>query len=387
MVDLRTSQLTIVADENIPRVRETFGHLGLVHCYPGRAIASHHCEDADLLLVRSVTGVDRALLSGSRVRFVGSATIGTDHIDIEYLDQQGIAWANAPGSNADSVVDYVISAICRLEGALSQILNGAVVGIIGMGNVGGRLYRRLASLGIRCLAYDPLIDQTQNPGLVDLQTVLHADIICIHAPMTRTGPHPSFRMLDEAALSGLKPGTTLINAGRGAVVDNQALLRLLRERDDFGVVLDVWEGEPDIDLELMKRVDLATPHIAGYSYDGKLAGTRMIYDACCRFLQQQPQPVQGIAPVAEPLQIRSSDSLELTVRQTVLSAYDIAEDDQQMRGSMLHRQGESVGEVFDQLRREYPPRREFNQFSVVGTRGLPPETLRFLSGLGFRLLE
>lgn len=379
--------VNIVADESIPLVCETFAHLGRVECYPGREISNDHCRDADILLVRSITRVSAALLADTRVRFVGSATIGCDHIDTDYLGARGIVWTNAPGSNADSVVDYVISAFCRLDGALDHLMTGALVGIIGMGNVGGQLYRRLSQLGVRCLAYDPLIDPGAYPVLTDLDSVLNTDLVCIHAPLTQSGPHPSYRLLNETRLKRLRPGATLINAGRGAVVDNGALLELLRQREDISVVLDVWENEPNIDVELMKRVDLATPHIAGYSYDGKLAGTHMIYQACCRFLQQTPRDTVKAPPVEKPLEIRRRDFPSFTIRETVLSAYDIAEDDQRLRGSLLHRDGNSVGTVFDRLRKEYRQRREFSRFSVKGAASLPESTRRILAGLGFKLRD
>ena len=231
--------LKIVADENIPSVETIFSALGVVVTVNGRHLNKEQLLDADVLLVRSVTQVNRALLEGTPVRFVATATIGTDHLDKEYLKEKEIAWASAPGCNADSVVDYVISAFCRLEGLLEWLLADGVVGIVGMGNVGSRLYHRLNRLGINVCAYDPLIEQDRYSVLTNLDDVLKSDVICLHAPLSHDGDHPSYHLFDSDRLASLNTGTVLINAGRGAVVDNAALKQLLIERDDVSAVLDV----------------------------------------------------------------------------------------------------------------------------------------------------
>jgi len=253
--------LAIVADENIPQVESYFSSLGSVTRVDGRLLTNDQLRDADILLVRSVTDVNEALLAGTRVRFVATATIGTDHLDIDYLDNNGIGWASAPGCNADSVVDFVISAICRMEGLLKWLLADGVVGIIGLGNVGSRLYRRLDELGISCLGYDPLIKQDRYPILSDLDSVLAADVICLHAPLTIDGNHPSYHLLNAQRLGSLRSGTVIISAGRGAVVDTAALQAMLGERNDIGTVLDGWENEPNINIEFMKHVGLVWPHL------------------------------------------------------------------------------------------------------------------------------
>jgi erythronate-4-phosphate dehydrogenase len=322
----------IVADENIPDVRAAFGALGEIRTLPGRALRRRDLDGADVLLVRSVTRVDRALLEGSAVAFVGSATIGTDHLDLDYLRQRGIAVANAPGSNAAAVVDYVLSSFCALDGVLEGLLDGGVVGIIGLGNVGGRLLRRLRGLGIRCVGYDPLLAPRADLPLCDLEAVLGADVICCHTPLTTGGPHPTRHLLDEARLRGLRRGALLLNAGRGAVIDNAALLRVLRERPDLRAVLDVWEGEPAIDRRLLQRAAIGTPHIAGYSWDGKLAGMRMILEACCRYLREPVPPLA--APAAPPpLTIDSGLSGAALLRAAVLAACDVRADDGRLRAA------------------------------------------------------
>lgn len=384
---LSESKLKIVADENIPMALELFGHLGEINLVAGRNLSRAHVRDADILLVRSVTQVNKALLADSKVRFVGTATIGIDHIDVEYLESRGIEWSSAPGCNAESVAEYVISAFCRIHGLLEWILLNGRVGIVGMGNVGGQLYRKLSALGINCVGYDPLIDQSAYPHMTDLESVLRCDVICLHTPLTRDGIHPTFHMLGERALDKLAPGTLIVNAGRGEALDNAALKEALYRRDDLAVVLDVWENEPNIDIDLMQRVDYCTPHIAGYSLDGKLAGTRMIHRACCDFLKIEPSDVDidALNSTSEcRIRVKLGQSTADSIRQTVLSCYDIARDDQRMRGHLLHCEDSSKAEAFDLLRKNYPQRREFSQYTISNFNELDKPVANALTALGFK---
>ncbi len=378
------SRFTIVADENIPDVVQRFASIGDVTTVNGRHLATQHLLKADILLVRSVTTVDANLLAGTPVRFVATATIGTDHLDTDYLEASNIGWASAPGCNANSVVDYIISAFCRLEGLLELLLAEGTVGIVGMGNVGSRLYQRLSDLGIRCLAYDPLIDQQRYPILTDLESVLDADVICLHAPLTKTGPHPSFHLLDKKRLATINSGAVIINAGRGAVIDNEALKDLLNDRDDMCTVLDVWENEPSPDIELLKRVDLGSPHIAGYSYDGKLAGTEMIYQASCDFFSLQPHSAMT-AKSDDDLAIELTEHSDViaAMREAVLSCYDLALDDQRFRGRLLHCEAEQRAAEFDYLRKNYPVRRELSRYRIANLNELEKSVVTGLAALGF----
>jgi erythronate-4-phosphate dehydrogenase len=375
--------LNIVADENIPGVNQLFDHLGHVTLVEGRHISPEQVQQADILLVRSVSRVNAELLEGSNVRFVGTATIGTDHLDTGYLDTCGIAWASAAGSNADSVVDYVLSALCRLDGVLESLLAGADVGIIGMGNVGSRLYQRLSTLGISCKGYDPLIDQDSYPILMPLDDVLQCDVICCHAPLTIDGDHPSFHLLNKSRLDSLKSGAVLINAGRGGVVDNCALLEVLDQRQDLCVVLDVWENEPEIMLDLLKRIDLGSPHIAGYSFDGKLAGSKMIYEACCRMLGLPPHLQKPQTNSQLQLSVSEHDDVPAAMKEAVLACYDVARDDQNLRGRLLHGDPSDKGELFDQLRKQYPVRRDISCYTVNNAGQLSQAVINGLGALGF----
>ena len=361
--------MKIVADENIPLVEAFFSRLGEVVRLPGRTMTAADVRDADALIVRSVTKVNAALLAGSKVKFVGTCTIGVDHLDQDFLQSNAIAWSSAPGCNANSVVEFVYAALCHLD------INWLPVrfGIIGCGNVGGLLYKRLKAQGVDVRCYDPNLTLAQNPDLTSLEEVLACDVISMHTPLVTTGLHPSFHLLGHHELRQLKSGAVLINCGRGPVIDNQALFDVLNGRDDLHVVLDVWEPEPDISLELLDKVLLGSPHIAGYSYDGKLNGTEMIYQALCRHLDQQPQSSLGeLVPPLANNQLRIDECIDQNnnifhiVKALIKQVYDIAADDARLRA--LARQaiaGQIIfGEGFDGLRKYYPVRREFHNYQV-----------------------
>ena len=360
--------MKIVADENMPLVREMFSPYGEVVTYPGRKLTAEHVWDADALLVRSVTEVNSGLLEGSRVKFVGSATIGVDHVDQQYLDQREICFANAPGCNANSVVQYVLSVLFTLRSDWME----QTIGIVGCGNVGGRLYRVLTKLGVRCRCYDPFLTKEKIPDLVSFDDVLQSDVLCLHTPLTSEGTFPTYHLLDEAALAQLSPKALLINAGRGAVVDNAALLRLLPDKS-WQVALDVWEQEPDIVLPLLEQVNIGTPHIAGYSDDGKVNGTGMIRDAFCTW-QGLGVPEIDLSP-DQPIPVTAS-----SLTQAVLATYNVVEEDRRMRQALLAERV-NVPSVFDRLRKTYPQRLEFQHYRIEST---PSEELsRQLSVLGF----
>ena len=370
---LRGCVVKIVADQNMPRVREMFAAYGELHLLVGRDISAADVKDADILLVRSVTAVGRDLLAGSSVKFVGSATIGTDHIDLNYLDAAGIGFGHAPGCNADAVVQYDLSVMCRLM----PDWQSKKVGILGCGNVGGQLYKRLQALKVSCAVYDPFLSQQQIPDLGTLDNVLKCDVICVHTPITTDGAFPTQHLINARVLAELRPGTLLINAARGAVVDNRALLASLKAHSGLQVALDVWEGEPLLDLNLMNLVALATPHIAGHSLEGKTQGTQMVFDGFCRWAN-----IVAEADVAndEDVILRlEADSLE----EAILDCYDVALDDQRLReGLRGFKQGsDSIAVVFDRLRKDYPMRREFSAYTV----GYATDDLLQYQSLGFRL--
>ena len=377
--------MRIVADENIPSVEQAFASLGEVSLVHGRSLQPAHVRDADILLVRSVTRVDERLLADSSVQFVGSATIGFDHVDLDYLLQREIGFARAPGSNATSAAEYVLSAIMVLSERLGFDPADKTVGIIGHGNVGSRVRARFEALGIRCLVNDPPLQaQGGHDDFVSLADVLQADIITVHVPYTRTGRWPTHHLVNADMLAQLRPDAIVLNTSRGAVADNQAMEAWLAVRSSAAAVLDVWEGEPSISLSLMDRVALATPHIAGYSLDGKLRGTDMIYHAACEFFGKSAcWQVADALPVSPALVIDSRNDRLSAVREAVLATYDIRADDAALRAIKQLDKGAQAAR-FDQLRKEYPVRREFSEIELVLETG-DPELRRMLDALGFKL--
>jgi len=381
--------MKIIADENIPCVEQAFASLGEVSLLPGRGMQAEQVRAADILLVRSVTRVDESLLQGSSVRFVGSATIGFDHVDRDCLQQRGIGFATAPGSNATSAAEYVVSALMVLSAQQGFELAGKTVGIIGCGNVGSRVRQRLSALGMKCLVNDPPLQASAgHDDFVSLDEVLQADVVTLHVPLTKSGRHPTFHLLNATALGRLKAGAILINTSRGAVADNRALDVLLARRDDLSVVLDVWENEPSISASLLQKVDLGTSHIAGYSYDGKLRGTEMIYRAACDFFSVPAQwrAADVLEPVAA-IDLRAHDAGDVfaVARAAVLACYDVRQDDARLRETLSLPETERAL-AFDRLRRDYPQRREFPESTVL-LREPAGALAQLLSGLGFERLS
>jgi erythronate-4-phosphate dehydrogenase len=380
--------MKIVADENIPAVAQAFGTLGEVTLLPGRSLRARDLRAADILLVRSVTRVGRELLADSPVRFVGSATIGFDHVDRDYLQSRAIGFATAPGSNATSAAEYVVSALLALGAREGFELARRSVGIVGCGNVGSRVRDRLAVLDCDCLINDPpLRERGGHDEFIGLDAILQADIISVHVPLERAGRHPTRHLINAPFLQRMKPGAVLINTSRGAVIDNAALNAVLARRRDLRVVLDVWEGEPAIDCALLEKVALGTAHIAGYSLDGKLRGTEMIYRAACdHFGCTARWDATAVLPAVDNLDLRDSaggDDLE-RLRAAVFHAYDIRNDDARLRG-LLQLPPARRPAAFDRLRKEYPVRREFavTTVRVDGNAGTLGNLLR---GIGFNVV-
>jgi erythronate-4-phosphate dehydrogenase len=293
-----------------------------------------------------------------------------DHIDREYLATAGIGFASAPGANANSVVEYVLAAIAAVDGQLERLLTGGTVGIVGYGAVGRTLARRLHALGVGYRISDPWLDPRSVPHAVPLEAVLSADVITLHCELTRRSPYPSYRLLGDTELGGLGAGQLLINASRGEVIDEAALLARLSGEQPPVVVLDVWDGEPAIDMRLLDRLRLGTAHIAGYSLDGKLAATRMLRDALQSYLDtpsaaHSPDPDSALSLQA-PEDLSGAD----LVRHLVSRVYDIARDDRQLRDTA---RVNDPAAAFDGLRREYRERRELAGSRVRIAAGTPEQ--------------
>jgi len=376
--------MKIVADENILYVREAFAALGEVATGPGRALDAKAVRDAELLLVRSITKVNRALLEGSAVRFVATATIGEDHIDKAYLAERDIAFASAPGSNANSVGEYVVAALLELEAAFHRPLAGMKLGIVGVGNVGKRVLAKATALGMHCVLNDPpLARETGDPKYRPIEEIYDCDMVTLHVPLTKEGPDATHHLADETFIGHLKPEAVLVNTARGAVAKGPAIRRALDEGRLCACVLDVWEGEPAVDAALLERMFIGTPHIAGYSFDGKVNGTRQVYEAACRFLGRDPGwDATPLLPEPECPECTVRGDAETAVRGAVRAVYDIMRDDARMR-QLLRTPKQDRGAFFDRLRKEYPRRREFFNTRVTVHPGNAEVEAR-LRGLGFQ---
>ncbi len=361
------SEIKIVADENIPKVKEIFSNIGVVKLLPGRNITSKELCDADVLLVRSVTPVDSDLLSRSNVRFVGTATIGTDHVDIDYLNNEGISFSSAPGSNARSVAEYITAALLTLARRKKVPLRGQSIGVVGAGNVGSRVVKKAEALGMTVIKNDPpLARRTGDDSYRPIDEVLECDYITLHVPLEKGGPDPTHHLVNEEFIDALRPETMLFNSSRGAVVKGQALKKALVSDKIKGAVLDVWENEPAIDHQLVELVDIATPHIAGYSLDGKYAGVEMLYRALCGELDLEPDvDIESLKPKpgVQDITVHDISNFNESLLSIVKKVYDITEDDRKLRGIFSLHDSEHA-EYFDDLRKNYPVRREFYTVKV-----------------------
>ena len=396
--------MKIVADPNIPFVREAFAPLGDVQFIPGRWITAEAVRDAELLLIRSVTPVNAALLAGSQVKFVATATVGTDHVDQVCLRERGIGFTSAAGSNANSVAEYIVAAMLALAHRRGFRLRDKMLGVVGIGNVGSRVVRYAEALGMRVLQNDPprerevgragpsaphsggRLGQPSLPTFVSLNRVCaEADIITVHVPLTESGPDATFHMFDARRIASLKHQPILINTARGAVVDATALLETIAAKKLSGVVLDVWEGEPDIRADLLNAVDLGTPHIAGYSFDGKINGTRMIHLAVCGFFGIKPTWEPTLPPPPVPYcdcGIGAGEDDEDVLRRVIRQIYDITDDDAALR--KIISAPDEIGANFDKLRAKYPVRREFFN-TKLKLRGAGESLWQKFAALKFRL--
>ena len=375
--------LSIVADQQILLVREAFSSFGDVKLVDGRLIDQPMLKDVDVLLVRSVTTVDESLLKNTRISFVGSATSGIDHIDIEYLKRSNIHFSHAPGSNARSVAEYVLSSLFATAEHLDFSLAEKTVAIIGCGQVGSRVKRFMGSLGIQCLLNDPpLYEQSSDNSYLELEQVLEADIITLHVPLTLDGNFPTRKLVNKQFLDKLKSDVILINTSRGEVVDETELLAFKESNPMSTLILDVWCNEPEINISLLQQTFIATPHIAGYSYDGKLKATNMLVEALQRVSKNNLSDERLInsEDVKDTIEYRDDDVIQLAVMQS----YDVRSDAIAL-GNLKNIPGEEHARYFDSLRKKYPVRREFTN-RIIQSNKISNETKRQLQQLGFKVV-
>lgn len=370
--------MKILVDENMPYARDLFSRLGEVNVVPGRPIPQAELSDADALMVRSVTKVNASLLDGKPVKFVGTATAGTDHIDEDYLQQAGVAFSAAPGCNAIAVVEYVFSALLALAERDGFTLTDRTVGIVGVGNVGSRLQARLNAWGVKTLLCDPpRADRGDGDDFQPLEYLVeNADILTFHTPLYLDGPYKTLHLACQSLIGRLKPGTILINACRGEVVDNDALLHCLTQGQKLSTVLDVWEPEPDLNIELLARVDIGTAHIAGYTLEGKARGTTQVFEAFSQFIGQPQQiPLDSLLPTADIEKLSLTGIVDQAIlKRLVHLVYDVRRDD-----ALLRSVAGTAGE-FDKLRKHYAERREWSSLRVECSE---ESTATLLQALGF----
>ncbi|MEI6165766.1 MAG: 4-phosphoerythronate dehydrogenase PdxB [bacterium] len=385
--------MKIICATNMPFAMEAFSTLGETRILEGRNIKAEDVQETEILALRSTTKVNRALLEGSKVRFVGTATIGTDHLDILYFDQAGIKWCFAPGCNANSVSEYITAALLYLACKHGFTLEGKTIGVIGVGNVGRRVVQKARALGMRVLMNDPPRERAEGSGqagnpFVSLDQVLaEADIITVHVPLTKEGPDKTVHLADAAFFGRAKKGLIFLNAARGPVVDSPALLTALAGGQVSHVVLDTWEGEPDYRLDVLAKVDIATPHIAGHSFEGKVMGTVMVYREVCKFLgvpaTWSHEPLMPVPLVPEVTVDVAGRTHQAVLREVVRQVYDLEGDDRRFRDSSLADHAARI-KNFDRLRSHYPERREFQYTTVKLTGGSEP-LRRILLDLGFKV--
>ncbi len=347
--------MKIIADENLAFTDYFFAEFGDINARAGRTLTAADVNDADALLVRSVTKVNRQLIANSQIKFVGSATIGTDHLDIPALEQQGIAWSNAAGCNAQAVAEYVITALLYVRPQLLDANDTFTLGIVGLGNVGSRLAFMAKLLGWNVIGYDPFVQRESIQEVEFTELLKQADAISIHVPLTKDGEHPTYHLFNADSLSQMQPQAILINSARGAVIEEQALIQDI-QNTQRQVVLDVFEHEPVIQENVLDLITLVTPHIAGYSLEGKARGTQMIYDAFCqKFGFTAHKKFETQLPICA--QYFDQADLKTILKQHLTEIYDIQRDDANLRACV--KDGAVEQKAFDYLRKTYPLRREW----------------------------
>jgi len=371
--------MKIVIDDKIPYIRGAFEGVAEVVYLPGPKTTPEVVKDADAIVTRTRTICNEKLLSGSSVKFIATATIGYDHIDVDYCDAKGIKWTNAPGCNSKSVEQYIASTLMVLAERKNLQLKDICIGVVGVGNVGSKVARVCKLFGMKVLLNDPPRERAEGSGaFVSLKQVMdEADIITLHVPLNMKGEDATYHLGEEKFFFGLKRKPIVINSCRGEVMDTLAVKAALKNGQISGFVCDCWENEPDIDLELLSMTEIATPHIAGYSKDGKATGTQMSVHAISQFFglgleNWQPSGVELPAKPVFELDGTGLNEQEI-IAKAILHTYDIRNDDQNFRKNTAQ---------FEQLRGDYPTRREFPAFTVV-SKNIGQKTLEVLKNIGF----
>jgi erythronate-4-phosphate dehydrogenase len=373
--------IRIIADDKIPFLKGLLEPYADITYLPGRLIANEQLKETDALLIRTRTKCTENLLKNTKVSFIGTATIGFDHIDTRYCENHQINWTNAPGCNSSSVQQYIAAALLKISGDFHFRLKDKTIGIIGVGNVGSKIEKFAKILGMNILLNDPPRARKEGDKFfVGLYTLLkESDIVSLHVPLNIVGEDKTYHLYNDRLIRKMKKGAWLINSARGEVAETSAVKRALSSGKIGGVVMDVWENEPDIDCGLLEKAFLATPHIAGYSTDGKANGTAIIVNALSSTFNL---PIRnwypGIIPQPHTHEITinaKNKDPEDVIREAVFYTYDINEDDIKLRFSPSD---------FDKYRDEYRVRREFPAFIINLFEGTK-EIQKMLEDMGFRV--
>lgn len=357
--------MKLIVDENIVQGKQAFESFGNVQFINGREITNKILMDADALIVRSITKVDKTLLHNTKIKFVGTATIGTDHIDLKYLNENGIAFTSAAGCNSYSVAEYVFSALSHFAEKNNFKISEKSIGVIGYGNIGTKVIKIAKALGMKYVINDPPLERKGKENIFSsLEKALQCDIVTFHVPLNKTGIDKTVHLLGKNNIALLKNNAILINASRGPVVDNSVLEKRLQQNNNLNVVLDVWETEPNINTELFKLIDIGTPHIAGYSFEGKVTGTLMVYEALSEFLNtpKKWKPEFEVVP-NNKITIEENDDYNIILKKLFEKSYKIIEDDKKLR-EIINKKDAEKDKYFDMLRKNYPKRRELNNFEA-----------------------
>jgi erythronate-4-phosphate dehydrogenase len=373
--------MKIIIDDKIPYIHGAFEQVAEVIYLPGSKTTPEIVKDADAIITRTRTICNEKLLKDSSVKFIATATIGYDHIDTAYCESAGIKWTNAPGCNAESVNQYISSALFSWSMKNRTGLAGKTIGIIGVGQVGSRIAKTCEIIGMRVLLNDPPRERNEGSGMfTNVQTIQNeSDIITFHVPLNMTGEDATYHMANSEFLQKLKKKPLLINSCRGEVFDTEAVKQARKSGLISGLIIDCWENEPDLDLELLRMVEYGTPHIAGYSKDGKANGTKMSVQAVSRFFNlglDNWQPTKVEPPENSVFEIDGNQRREYSIlAEAILSTYDIETDDEAVRKNPKD---------FEKLRGDYPVRREFDSFTIK-VKNIETETLEKLEKLGFKI--
>lgn len=381
--------MKIVCAETVLLGECAFSTAGKTVVLPDREITRDDLLDADALIIRSKTKATEELLHGTPVKFVGTATAGTDHIDAAWLQQRGIYWCAAPGCNANSVSEYLMAGLLTLGHRHGFDLAGKTIGVIGCGNVGSRVVKKSHALGMNVLRNDPpLAARSEDPDFQPLECILPAaDIITMHVPLIKHKPWPTDHLADYLFFEQLKPGAIFVNAARGSVCDYDALMDARAGGIVSRSIIDVWSPEPAFRTDVLKMADLTSPHIAGHSYEGKLNGTVACYNELCNFFEIPKDwniaaslPAPEVPFIEAHCRGREDEEVLLEVIQQV---YNIEEDDRLIRDAAVRNEIERARN-FDRLRKNYRIRREFNN-TIVQLPEATSELKRTFSNLGFEV--